>query len=254
MRRKTKFRWPEFMIVFDIETAPLPDEQIAPFVPEFSAPSNYKDVDKIKSYIEAEKVKWLEQAALSPLTGRVIAVGEMSLGDATFHVVQGFIEPLCTGFADPRVTIYSDEKFLLKWFWSFYSQEVRYDRFFIGFNIFHFDLPFLIRRSLALGVEIPFGIMPACKFYDHQFVDVMQSWQCGDRQQRISLDNYAKFLGVGKKNGEGKDFAKLLKSDPDKAIEYLTNDLWLTHKIFSRVYGNYKPEKKSTPSPLAQAN
>lgn len=214
------------MIVFDIETAPLPDEQTASFMPEFTAPGNYKDQEKIAAYIEGEKARWKDQAALSPLTGRVIAIGLLVDGEVI-------------------ISTELDEPMMLKKFWADYKVDIAGGEFYVGFNIFHFDLPFLIRRSIAIGVEVPFGIMPACKFWENQFVDVMQGWQCGNKQERISLDNFAKFLGVGKKEGSGKDFAKLLKENPDKAKEYLGNDLWLTQKIFCRVYGNYKPERKA---------
>ena len=37
-------------IVFNIETAGLPKDEILHLMPEFSAPSNYKDAEKIQAY------------------------------------------------------------------------------------------------------------------------------------------------------------------------------------------------------------
>ena len=37
-------------IVFNIETAGLPKDEILYLMPEFSAPSNYKDAEKIQAY------------------------------------------------------------------------------------------------------------------------------------------------------------------------------------------------------------
>ena len=48
---------------------------------------------------------------------------------------------------------------------------------------------------------------------------------------RGSLDAIAKHLGVGAKNGNGADFAKLWQKDRAKAVEYLRNDVQLTAKV-----------------------
>src|SRR5688572_8585619 len=109
------------MITFDIETAPLPDEQIAPFVPEFSAPSNYKDPEKIKAYIEGEKVKWLEQAALSPLTGRVVAIGILALGELVLASTTNAVSP---DFKHDDLAVYPDESLLLMQFWRDYKHNI----------------------------------------------------------------------------------------------------------------------------------
>jgi hypothetical protein len=62
-------------------------------------------------------------------------------------------------------------------------------------------------------------------------VDLRELWQLGDRQARGSLDSIAKHLGVGAKNGDGKAFAELWRSDRKQAEAYLHNDLKLTAKI-----------------------
>jgi hypothetical protein len=62
-------------------------------------------------------------------------------------------------------------------------------------------------------------------------VDLRDGWQLGDRQARGSLDSIAKHLGLGGKNGDGKAFAELWRSDREKAAAYLRNDLELTARI-----------------------
>ncbi len=100
----------------------------------------------------------------------------------------------------------------------------------IGFNIFTFDLPFLFRRSWKQRVPIPFGLRRG-RYWGDQVIDLRDAWQLGDRQARGSLDSIAKHLGVGAKNGDGKAFAELWRSDRTKAEAYLRNDLELTAKI-----------------------
>jgi len=64
----------------------------------------------------------------------------------------------------------------------------------------------------------------------------MQSWQCGDYRELISVDRFAKALGHEGKNGSGKRFAKLLSEDEAAATLYLENDLLLTRKVAEAVF------------------
>ena len=61
-------------IFFDIETGP--DGQSASAqMPEFSAPSNWKDPEKIAAKIADQEETWWEKLALNPLTGETPAIG-----------------------------------------------------------------------------------------------------------------------------------------------------------------------------------
>ena len=100
----------------------------------------------------------------------------------------------------------------------------------IGFNSNEFDIPFLVRRSWILGVKIPDQVLINIKgrFYlSDVFVDVMQYWACGT-MQKTSLNNVAKALNVGEKNGNGANFYQTLIKDEAKALEYLSNDVNMT--------------------------
>ncbi|MGH8018768.1 MAG: hypothetical protein ACREIA_10825 [Opitutaceae bacterium] len=48
------------------------------------------------------------------------------------------------------------------------------------------------------------------------------------REDSISLDNLARFLSVGRKNGHGAGFASLWAMNRAAALDYLANDLRLT--------------------------
>lgn len=202
-------------VYFDIETEALPFDQIEQFKPEFEAPGNYKDTTKIEEWKKGAFSAWLDKCALSPLTGRIVALGMECNGEFIIN-------------SEP------DETFILKQFWGI-TKGASENGELVGFNIFHFDLPFMIRRSLKLGVQVPFGILPLCRYWEHGFVDLMSYWKAGDKRELISLDKFAKFLGVGQKNGEGKHFSALLKEDRAKAIEYLQNDLRLVRRIHERI-------------------
>lgn len=200
------------VIVFDIETGPRPVAEIESLMPEFDAPANYKDPAKIAEVIDGKRAAWIEKAALSPLTGQVLAIG--ALIDGTY--------------CDQVVDAVNDERDTIEWFWSLVGKNT----LLVGFNSNRFDLPFLFRRSWALGITPPLSHRP---FRSTGSIDLMEAWQMGDRQEFVSLDTVAKFLGVGAKTGSGAHFAELMKFDVEAALRYLENDVMLTAKVGDRL-------------------
>ena len=120
-------------LVFDIETAPLPDA--AEYVEPVSAPSNYKDPAKIADYIAEKTAEQVGRCSLDPDLCRIVAIG-------------WWLE------ADPQpIALHAgadEEADMLRAFWA-----VAKDRHFVGFNCLGFDLPVLLRRSLYLGIPTP---------------------------------------------------------------------------------------------------
>lgn len=200
-------------IYFDIETAPLPESEVSHLCPEFEAPGNIKDPEKIEAAIAAKRESWLEKLALDAVTGSVCAIGILLENEPVITLVHETTEDV-----------------LIRSFWLSFMAHSQQSQF-IGFNIFKFDLPFLIRRSWKLGIEIPAGVRDG-RYFGDSLVDIMEAYQLGNRQEFISLDTVSKFLGVGEKNGNGKDFHKLT---PDKQRSYLTNDLHLTKAVGDRL-------------------
>ena len=213
-------------IIYDIETGPLPEADLAALLPPFDPTDiktgNLKDPEKIAAKLaEAElnhRRNFFEQAALDPLTGRVVAVGLLQKAEGGMQK------------AEFRIIGHDDEAATLREFWDMTRGEMGRINQMIGFNSNAFDLPFLIRRSWKHRVPVPFGIRRG-RYWAEQMIDLRDAWQLGDRQARGSLDVVAKHLGVGAKNGSGADFAKLWQSDRAKAMEYLRNDLELTARV-----------------------
>lgn len=214
-------------LVFDIETGPEADEVLAGLEPEFAAPANYKDPQKIAEKIEAQRAAWREKAALCATTGRVLAIGCMLDGEVSLLVVdegEPFLE------AD-----------LLEAFWRLAAPEGKW-RHLVGFNSNRFDIPFLIRRSYKLGVRVPYGAVNG-RYLNPRFIDLMDAWKLGDFQTTISLDRLARHLGVGAKNGDGALFAATLAEDRAAAMAYLENDIAMTVAV-ARKLGVPAPEPK----------
>lgn len=200
------------MILFDIETGPRPREDIADLCPAFEAPSNYKDAEKIAAYLAEKREAWFADAALSALTGRVLAIGYL---DTTTEQTGTFAT--------------SDEAADIEAFWAISSGQDL-----LGFNSNAFDLPFLIRRSWALGITPPLDLGRG-RYLPPRCIDILDSWRCGVREDRASLDKIARYLGLGAKTGHGADFARLWAEDRPAALSYLANDIRLTRAVATRL-------------------
>ncbi len=201
-------------IFFDIETEALPDKELEHDLPFFEAPSTWKDPQKIAAYVDKKRLEYVEKAALSPLTGRVLAIGVQSDKDGP-GVFEG------------------NEGNLLETFWQYFrhNNEAQW----VGHNTHSFDWPFLIKRSWKLGITVPSGIKDG-KWYRPNLRDTMEMFTGGSYGERISLDRLGRFFGVGSKGGKsGAHFAETYHNDKPAAIEYLYNDLALTQAVFERM-------------------
>lgn len=207
-------------MIFDIETAPLPDEELEAMMPDF-------DPDEVKIgnrkpetaglFIEQKRIehrqRFIDRAALSPLTGTVCAIGIVMLP-----------------YGHPSVVTAGTltESEIIKGFFDLYGSKP-FDYAWIGFNIAEFDIPFLMRRAWKLGITPPKFMRG--RYLEDNVIDLMQVWRCGARNDDVSLDRLARFLGVGEKKISGAQFATLLATDPEAARVYLCNDLELTRDI-----------------------
>lgn len=214
------------LISFDIETAPFEDEkEYENLMPDFEGRAGTKDPEKIQAQIDEKKAKWLDSVCLSPTTSKIIAIG-YARSDS----------------AEPVTTITEDEAGILKYFWQCYSTHHSKSKF-IGHNIKHFDLPFIIHRSRILGLH---DMMPLCltvingdtKDFWNSFVDMMDVYKVFPySKERVSLDEYAKGYKLAGKNGDGASFHKLVRSGKiEKARKYLENDVKLPLQIAERTW------------------
>jgi DNA polymerase elongation subunit (family B) len=203
--------------IIDIETASLPIEQIDHLTPTFTAPSNYKDADKIAANIAEQRMEWFKRAALSPLTGKIVAIGYKTPNQSpVLHVAA--------------------EAELLNEFWRDFENPADVHQF-IGHNILGFDIPFMIRRSWANKIRVSATVQNGRYLNERRFIDTMTAFQCGNRSEKFySLDTVAKFLGfAGKTEAIGAQFAEILATDPKRALAYLAADLQAVEDIAERM-------------------
>lgn len=217
------------MLIFDIETGPLPEEQlrqlyVEPTYEEFAAScdSRWKPETVKGKYEELLKTGWqkfVDVAALDPTTGQVLAIGYYSFKPSGGIAIKPDLA---------RDHQYGENE-LIAAFWQQYMKCHKSGRRMAGVSIFGFDLPFLVRRSWILGIDIPQTVRNG-RYFDHIFTDLCDVWLCGQRfgETPANLNAIARALGVGQKNGNGADFARLLAEQPEEAIAYLRQDLELT--------------------------
>lgn len=222
------------MIVFDIETGPIDEPELSDRLPKFD-PSSVKcgnlGAEKSALKIAEAKAEFEQEAksraALSALTGRVLAIGYRS-------------EKACV--IAHVAAVEGGETGLLEQFWRRFSACKADRRLMVGHNIAGFDVPFLLRRSWLLGVEIPADVFdPSGRYLSRVFRDTMLLWQCGVyRDSYVSLDMLGRALGLGGKTEgvSGGDFAGLYWGDQEqrgKALEYLIRDVELTWAVAQKL-------------------
>lgn len=243
------------MIVYDIETGPLPSDEIEQlFVPppkptDFDEKAvklgNLKDQAKIREKIEAARTKWVadvadwqrvlyearekffSEAALSPVTGRVLAIGvKTEKGSAVFGEDEGF-----------------DEAAILETWWDFYRHKRSTEAAdFVGYCSNFFDFPFLVWRSYKFGLVLPSGLWArGWRYPGPQWLDLIDLLpKRGFAEQSRKLDDICRWLGLGGKpdGTDGGQFAALWCGSVDQrqqAVAYLHNDLDLTWRLAERM-------------------
>lgn len=201
------------MTILDCETAVLPEDQLALVKPDFQPAKNLRDHEKIKADVLEKEQAWLERAALSPLTGQILVIGLMDPIDGKQAILEG------------------SELQTLPLFWWHWNKGGS----FIGFNVKEFDFKFIVIRSRILGISVPSDIMEG-RYWNHRIMDLMERFCCYSRDTAgYSLNAICKAMGLGEKNGSGKDFARLYEDDREKALEYLRKDLALEAALAKRL-------------------
>jgi len=204
-------------IIFDIETGARPRTELDAIRPEFEAPRNLKDPAKIAAAIEEKHDEWLGKAALCASTGRVVAIGVSTFPENLISII---------GTENP-----ADEARVISDFWHIVHKNP--SARLVGFNSNGFDLPFLMRRSMLLGIPFPHDIRE-CRYWSRRCIDLMEAWTLGIYGERISLDRLSKAFGLEGKNGHGADFCRLWEGTTQEraqARSYLLNDIALTVRL-----------------------
>lgn len=219
----------KYPIVFDIET--VSNEKADEYFKNrtYSAPSNYKNEDKIKEAIEEKRLKDKEKAALHWWTGKIICI-------SAYNIIK------------EHKTFYSgfDEKKILCDFFDMLNGEPF--TYLVGKNSKSFDIPFIVGRAMAHDIGLP------VQFRDHTprtITDVDNIFSYSSACDQVtSLDNYAFGLGIAGKTMSAKSVADYyimagLNIEAWNTIkEYCDHDVMITSVMFTRFSKRYISEKQ----------
>ncbi len=206
-------------IIFDIETGPLPLDQlhIPPFDPSQVKLGNIKNPDliaeKLQKAEENHVSDYIRNAALDALSGQVLCIG--------YRVDHQEQNILCSD-ADGEIH-------LLRQWWALINYYERQPKL-VGFNIKQFDLPFLIKRSWKHRIMPPYWLRQG-RYWSELVVDLRETWQLGDNRAHGSLGAISRHLGLGDKAGSGADFSLLWNTNRQAAIDYCLQDIRLTQQV-----------------------
>jgi len=225
-------------LYFDIETGPLPEEQLRKSFRELtleeyieSCPSNWKRETAVAKYPEANAKAWQDyvgKAALHPLTGRVVAIGLMTPQQDKPDIID------CDFWGGNEMD--GHERDGLIDFWQEVEDALENHMALVGFNICGFDLPFLIRRSWLLGLCVPMGLRKG-RYWSDAVIDLMDRWGFG--RDMVKLDALAKAFGLAGKVSQGEDgtavsgadFHRLWRENRPLAEKYLRQDVQLCYQL-----------------------
>jgi predicted PolB exonuclease-like 3'-5' exonuclease len=202
--------------IVDLETVAMEGVEIEPV----SAPSNYKDPEKIAAYVAEAEQAQRNKAALYPWTARIVALGWCETpGDAVQVSVANHdtIEATMIGEFGRRLV-----------------EDGGYVANLVTFNGLGFDLPVLMARARLLGVKFP--TLDISRFRSPH-PDLMKILTFDGAIQARSLKWYARRFGLDVSDAfGGKEIAQLYDDQNWDAIKaHCESDVTLTRQLAERL-------------------
>lgn len=207
-------------LFFDIETTSNP-ESLA-LMPDPQPPAYLKDPQKIADAIQEKKAELIEKAALDPDYGRILSLG-YSTGGEIAVILNSEI------FGSGKT-----EKEILAEFWEVFRD---CGGACVGYNILAFDLPYLMRRSMALNVKPPFPPNLA-KYRTEPVTDLMAILYNWGSDKYKSLKQVARLYGIENET-EGTDGSMVANLSASDLYKYQTSDVKLVMELYSKMNGIY---------------
>lgn len=214
---------------FDIET--MPDSVKISSLPEPDVKlGNLKDPAKIEEKIAEARTEQIAKMALNPLYGRICAAVFVAPG------ANGKLESLRFAAGDDDA---EEAALIAGCFGVLRLDSARI----VTWNGITFDLPFLFKRAVILGV--PLRDVPVLSFWCKRYatgshIDLMQIWSGWNSQQFAKLDDVAGVCADDHKiKIDFKEFPELVKTAEgrEKILDYCEQDVRLTYKIFEKFNG-----------------
>ena len=125
---------------------------------------------------------------------------------------------------------------------------------FVGHNLVNFDLPFIYRRAVILGIQPPAFLPINPSPYNEYVFDTMLQW--AGSKGRISMQNLCEALGIPGKETDGDiDGSKVtdfyLNGQIDDVAKYCRGDIRRTRAMYDRL--TFGKHSDAAPADLPQA-
>lgn len=211
-------------IYLDLETIPTENaELIADIASTIKPPATMRKAETIAEWVKNDK-----QSAIDD------AVAKTSF-DGTYGSI------CCIGYAIDdgdvlSVTNINEKEIILQFFDALYAANPRnLDITIVGHNVAEFDLKFLFKRCVVLGIKPPDFIPFKAKSWDKTIFDTMTEF--AGYKDRISLDKLCKVLGIESNNTHtGADVYPMYKEDKIAEIaSYCEDDVSITRQVYKRL-------------------
>ncbi len=202
-------------IVFDIESIPQDEAKLLALAPEFTAPANLKDPEKIAAAIAKKRADYLADAALNWKTAEVVLIGA---GDDTG------IQSLTA----------ESEKELIGDFLSLLADALGDGVAVGGHNVKGFDLPMLVNRARVHALRVPANVLSFWKgrpAWHENIFDTLEILSFGRSFDGNGVDDVARVFGLPPKLGHGRDFPILWRADREAALAYNRRDVEIEIEI-----------------------
>ncbi len=130
-----------------------------------------------------------------------------------------------------------DEATLLNEFKKLVEKKYKADLAFCAHNGKEFDYPYLCRRMLVNGIEIPRALQIAGKKpWEIQHFDTLEMWKFGDKKHYISLDLLACLFNIpsskGELSGDKVNVTYHQENDLAKISTYCREDIIVLAQVF----------------------
>ena len=206
-------------VFFDLETLPSQDpDLLEQFRAEVKAPAQYKKQDSIDAWLsenrDAIAQEQMEKTSFDPAYGHICSIAwAKNNGDIVTQCIFDL----------------KDEADLIASFFA--SLDPYHSETLVGHYITGFDIPFILKRAVILGVKIPYAIPRDVKPWDKKVHDTMHMW--AGAKGSISQDKLARILGIdGKGDFDGSMVADAwARGEYQRIAEYNADDVRTVREI-----------------------
>lgn len=211
-------------------------------------------VPAFESLPERMRAEW-ERKAKYLKSGSVENATPATLFNEKAGIFSEFAKVVCIGFGSLqskdnqwqlrlKALTNHDEKILLKEFVELLARFTGFypDLRFCGHNIKEFDLPFLCRRMIINGIELPSTMqLSGKKPWEIAHLDTLELWRFGDYKHFTSLSLLAGVLDIPspKDDIDGSMVGEVYWGEQDLAriARYCMQDVLTSAKVFLRLKG-----------------